>query len=357
MIRSTLGQVQLSQLPQAIGAVASDLPTIAAAVNRSQQTLIDNGGETGWVGGWAKVVFKVCRTNPFITLPREFSRAVGLDACRFPMRIQNQFYEYLEAGVGKQEFRDKPCWHGAIEGYDRGGFSTMVDLAPANQFLRVYVTDQRDITARILFSGATDQNGNGIYSQDGNNTVNGFYLNFSPTFTTSTFIVTGFSGIQKDLTYGDILLYQVDAATGAQVLLSRFSPDELIPSYRRYYINHLPCGCAPCLTQSPCITPLPNPPHVLISAIAKLEFIPATRATDFLIIGNIPALIEECKANRYSDMDAANAPQLEAKCHAKAIRLLNNELGSYLGKYNIAINVSPFGTARLIRALNAVRHG
>lgn len=81
--------------------------------------------------------------------------------------------------------------------------------------------------------------------------------------------------------------------------------------------------------------------------MAKLEFIPANRDTDFLIIGNIPALIEECKAIRYSDMDVPNAAMLEAKSHSKAIKYLNQELAHYLGKLQPAVNFAPFGTAKL----------
>lgn len=355
MIRATLGAVQLSQLPQAIGAVNSDLPTIAAAVNRAQQTLIDDGGENGWVGGWMKVIIPVFQNSPYITLPREWSRLIGLDACRTAMRLQNPFYEFLWAGIGLQGKFEHGRFHGTLEGYDRGSFPTMIDLAPANQYLRVYVTDPRDLNARILFTNATDSTGSRIYSQDGNNTVNGFYMKMAQPFNTSSLIVTGFGGVQKDLTYGDIQLFQVDATTGEQVMLATYAPDELIPSYHRYYINRLPCHCAPCLPNNPCANPQTTPLKVLLTGLAKLEFIPATRATDVLIIGNIPALIEECKANRYADMDSPKAAELSRIAHTKAIKLLNNELVSYVGKYNVAISFQPFGTAKLERLRIAMK--
>jgi hypothetical protein len=85
--------------------------------------------------------------------------------------------------------------------------------------------------------------------------------------------------------------------------------------------------------------------------MAKLEFIPATRDTDFLIIGNIPALIEECKSIRYSDMDTTAAPALAQAAHLRAIKLLNQELTHYLGQLNPAVNLAPFGTATLGRQM------
>jgi hypothetical protein len=333
-MRTTLAQVRQSRLPQAIGLCGADLPGIAAMVNQAQQQLINAGGETGWWGGWQKVAFQISQARPYITLPREFARVINLDVRRFPIRMQNEFYELLEAGVGLRGFAECQDWCGALEGYERGVFPTMVDLTPANQLLRVYLTDPRDVGLRVLVGPCLDQNVNAVYSQDGANSVNGFYLTLDQPFTTSDFIVTGIGSIQKDATYGDVLLYQVDATTGEQVLLSRYAPDELNPGYRRYFINRLPCAGGTTGT-------------VPITAMAKLEFIPANRDTDFLIIGNIPALIEECKAIRYSDMDVPNAMALESKAHGKAIKYLNQELGHYLGKLQPAVNVAPWGTAKL----------
>jgi len=131
----------------------------------------------------------------------------------------------------------------------------------------------------------------------------------------------------------------------------------LIPAYRRYFIHKLPCGCGTVqVPGNPC-APGVTPPNVAITAMAKLEFVPALRDTDFLVIGNIPALIYECEAIRYSTMDSPAAASLEAKCHAKAIKLLNDELRHYMGETNVAVNLAPFGTARLARPLSAVRNG
>jgi hypothetical protein len=337
-------------LPQTVGLCAEDTPGIAAYVNRAQEQLIVAGGETGWWGGWQKVVFTVTRCSPYITMPREFARIINMDVCRFPIRVQNEFYEMLEAGVGLQDFCKCRDWCGALEGFERGVFPTMVDLTPTNQLLRVYLTDARDAGSRVLIGPALDQNGNNIYSQDGLNSVNGFYLPLESPFTTSGFIVTNIGGIQKDATYGDVLLYQVDATTGAQVLLARFKPDETNPAYRRYFIHKLPCSCNTVAAPgNPCGPALVTPGSVQVTAMAKLAFVPANRDTDFLIIGNIPALIEECKSIRYADMDTPNAAAMEAKSHAKAINLLNKELAHYTGKLQPAVNFAPWGTASLER--------
>lgn len=356
-MRTTISQVRQSRLPEEIGKCATDLTAICSYVNQATQQLINAGGESGFWGGWQKVVFPVSRSNPYITLPRAFARAINMDVCRFPIRIQNEFYEFLEAGVGLKGFCNQRDWCGALEGCERGVCPTQVDVAPANQLLRVYLTDPRDITKRILIGPCQDQNGNSIYTQDGNNPVNGFYLSLSQLFTTSTFTVTSIGGIQKDITYGDVLLYQVDETTGTQVLLSRYAPDETTPAYRRYYINRLPCSCSPVISGGPCVAPASIPTTVAVTAMVKLEYIPVSKDTDFCIIGNIPALIAECKSIRYGSMDTVEAQQLKNSNHLYAIKLLNQELSHYLGRLQPAINFAPFGGAKLGRILSAVRNG
>ena len=203
----------------------------------------------------------------------------------------------------------------------------------------MYISDARDVGRRLLVSGK-DSSGNVIYSTDGSQEVVGTYLTFQQPFFTTPFIITQISAIQKDLTYGDVRLYSVDATTGVETLLAKYGPDEVAPAYRRYYINSLP-GCS-------CNTPAYSATTIMqIKAMAKLEYIPARRPTDFLVIGNIPALKEECLAIRYGEMDTKNAAALANKCHRAAIRLLNQEMTHYLGKDRIAVNFAPFGTAKL----------
>jgi hypothetical protein len=356
-MRSTLSQVRQSDLPEAIGLCKTDVPHVAAKVNRAQQMLVNAGGETGWADGWREtLILGASCEHPYVTLPREFARIINVDVCGHPVRLQNEFFEYLPGGPGKfnrsqfEGFSRRRNWEGRLQGFERGTVCVNIDLNPVNQFLFVAVTDQRDVGSRILIGPAWDNNGNPIYSQDGLNPVNGFYMTFAAAGATSVSMVSKFTAVQKDPTFGDILLYQQDATTGDQVLLARYGPDELVPSYRRYYFHRLPNGCChgP-LPGNHCTNPQP-PQAVTISALCKLEFIPALVDTDFLIIGNIPALIEECKAIRFSDQDAAQSAGFEAKCHNKAIKLLNDELRHYYGEVSLAWSFEPFGRARPVRS-------
>lgn len=334
MNRITFAQVRASDFPQAVQMCANDIPQLTRRANRCQEILINCGGETGWVGGWAKVVFNVSRTNPFITLPREFARAINLDVCNRPIRVQNEFYEFLDAGIGLRPGTRCTPWCGLLQGYERGHFPTMVDLV-GNQFVRAYITDVRDVGKRILVD-ALDQNGNRIYSTDVLNQVSGFYLTLDQPFVTSTFEISSIRSIQKDITFGDVLLNAVDAITGAETLLSRYAPDEVNPSYPRYYIDAPPNSC--CESTTPGI--------VQVSALAKYDYIPVARDTDFMLINSIPALIEEAKAIRFADMDVVESINFESKNHRRAIKLLQDQMRNYLGEVSVAVNFAPFGNAR-----------
>lgn len=365
-MRITLSQVRQSRLPEAVGKCQADIPGVASFVNLAQERLIKAGGETGWWGGWRKVVFSVSRCNPYVTMPYQFARVIELAYCRHPVRMQNEFYEILPEGIGLQDFckiPGAPNWCGEAQGYDRGTFPTNTDLSPSNQYLVAYPTDARDVGKNLCISNCLDQNGNPIYSTVGNAQVNGFFMtlaqpNVIGTVNGQPTIVTSIGGIQKDITFGDVLLYQQDATTGAQVLLSRYGAYETNPAYRRYYLNNVPCTCGVVTPASPCIVPPGSTGLIPVTALVKLEFVPVMNDTDFLVIGNIPALIEECKAIRYADMDVPNAAALEAKSHAKAIKLLNDELTHYLGKNWPAINVAPYGRrGDLRRVMCAVAQG
>jgi hypothetical protein len=335
-MRITLADVRQSRLPRAIGLCAANLPEIAAAVNEAQQRLINAGGDSGFWGGWSKVVFYATVSNPYITLPRQFARIINMDVCQTPIRINNEFYEVLPGGVGLMPDATSCDWCGTVAGYERGVFPTMVDL-PGTEYLRVYITDVRDVNLKLMITGL-DQNGTAIYSTLGRDQINGFVLMFAQPFTTSAFTVSSIQSVQKDVTYGDVILKSVSAG-GVETTLSRYGPTEQNPAYRRYVINKLPANC--CLQGTGA--------NVAITAIAKLEYVPAYVDTDQLIIGNIPALIEECMSIRLGEIDSEKAQGMSLLHHKNAIRQLQNELRHYLGEQHPAVSVNIFTNEPLSR--------
>jgi hypothetical protein len=333
-----LKDVRQSRIPEAIGACASDNGKLIELVNEAQQRLVFAGGETGWWGSWAKTVFSVDTVaDPFITLPRSIARLINLDVCKCPVRIQNEFYEFLEAGIGLQPSQ---CDCNQIETYDRGMFPTFSDLVPPNKRLRFYITDAADVGRRALVQG-TDQNGTTIYSLDGIDQVTGIYVAFSQPFVDTPFDITTLTGLQKDFTVGQVKVFEVDTLTGVQRLILTMEPSEEVAGYRRYFLNGLPRNC--CNPTDPTVT------TVQVTAMSKLALIPVAVDTDYLVIQNLAALKEECQAVRFGEMDVEGALAQAAIRHKKAINLLNGELIHWLGKERPAISFAPFGTAHLSR--------
>jgi hypothetical protein len=120
-------------------------------------------------------------------------------------------------------------------------------------------------------------------------------------------------------------------------------PGETVAGYRRYYLHGLPDTCCTCTGTGTTGTTL------RVTAIVKLEPIPATTDTDYLVLQNKEALIEECQAVRFSEMDSQEAQQLAVIHHLNAVRYLNGELTHYFGNDKPAVMFAPFGTARLER--------
>lgn len=336
--RCTVADVRTSRFSREIGLCNNNLAEIIPVINECTQRLIYAAGSTGWSYGWRKVAFNVTKENPYITLPREFARIVNMDVCRHPVRIQNAFYEFLPGGIGLQSPPSNLAdWCGTIAGYERDNVPTMVDMNPTNQFVRAYITDIRDVGKRMLITGL-DQNGFEIFSTDGANNVKGTFLVFASPFITTTFHISQIQALQKDVTFGDVVIKGVDGTTGLETTLARLAPTETNPWYRRYYVSALPLAC--CKTD--CVTST-------IEAIVKLEYVPVTQDTDQLLIPNIPALIEEALALRYSGMDVVNAAALEDKHHRKAIKLLQNEQRHVEGDTGLAVTVSSFAGQGLCR--------
>lgn len=344
MSRLTVRNIKASRIPQAVGINSGNTPQICQFLNEAQERLIKAGGESGWWGGWSKMIFNVDPNNPYITAPREVARLINLDVCREPVRIQNEFYEFLEFGYGlnRQFVSSSGCSQcnncQYQEAYDRGTYPTAVDLT-AGMKLRVYLTNSADAKKRLFYAGK-DTNGQIINTIDQGVSVQGDFITFDTPFADSAYTLNELTGLQKDTTFGPIRLYGV-SSSGAETYLATIAATEDNPAYRRYFLNGLPKQCADCDSSTT---------TVQVVGIAKLEFIPVSNDTDFLLIGNIPALKNECLAVRYQEMDTETSRKLARENHAEAVRILNEELTHYLGRSQPAVNFAPFGKATLERA-------
>jgi hypothetical protein len=350
--RLRLYDIKLSEFPSSLGFCQSDTRRIADAANTCNRRLLycREAQDEGWWGSWAEMAFTLQKSNPYLTLPREVARLELVDVCNRPVRVNNQFFEYLEFGNGRlpktcchSGLFGEPWWPRNLQAYMRNNVPTFTDLSNIPQKIRVYATDPADYGKRILIQGA-DQNGNTIYSQDGVNQVTGEYVYFRAPFSTAVNQFSSITGIQKDLTSGSAQVFQVNPSSGAQVLLVTMEPSEMTASYRRYLFDPL---CWQNLWTNCC--PGSTATTVQATAICKLDFIPMQVDQDYSLIQNIEALIEEGQSWRLARVDNKNSKAMSVAAHVNAVRLLNGELTHYMGLDEPAVQFAPFGSARLAK--------
>lgn len=323
-----------------VGLCQSNVPGIADFVNSAQRRLLmcKEACDEGWWGTWAEIVFNVSCSQPYITLPREIARLEWLDMCDDPVEIQNQFFEYLSFGNGRMPKTRCHTRADIQQTFTRNSAITFLEMTNTPQFLTAYLTDARDVGKRVLFQGL-DANSNVVYSTDVDQQVTGVFvvLNTVPAISPNSFLQI--NGIQKDITYGDVRIYQHDPDTGDEILLLTMQPSEQTASYRRYYLSGVPLNC--CGSNTPGI--------VQVTAIAKLDLIPVMTDTDYLLIQNLEAIIEECASIRYSEMDSPTAKAMSRERHLLAAGFLNGELNHFIGKDSVSVGFAPFGSANLKR--------
>lgn len=346
MQRLRLYDCRTSRLPGLIGACVGDDATVANYVNSAQRRLLmcREASDEGWWGTWAEVAFNVSRCAPYITLPREIARLEAINVCDRPVLIQNQFYEYLNFGNGRMPKQNRRCNNiDVLESYTRNNAVTFTDMTNSPQYLTVYITDERDVGKRALVSGLNSA-GNIVSTTDVQTQVQGEFITFNLPSVQSVTLWNQLSGIQKDVTFGQVRFYQTDPSTGEEVLLLTMEPSETTASYRRYYFSNLPRGCCPSSSSTDETT-------VQVTGIAKLELIPVVADTDYCLIQNLEAIIEECQSIRYSTMDSPTAKALSQEAHIRAIGYLNGELNHYIGMNQVSVGLNPFGSAKLGKQL------
>lgn len=339
MQRVRLYDCRNSRLPSSVGLCQADVPGISRFVNAAQQRLLycKEAGNDGWHGTFAEVVFEVDPDDPYITLPREMARIVAHVICDRWVPLDNIYYSYLTFGNGRLPKQFVNCERSLTQHtFARNNVVTFVNIDPPVK-IRIRITEESDIGKRALIQGL-DNNDVRIYSQDGTNRVDGIFMAFDNPFVTTTIQWNQITGIQKDVTDGEVKFYQVDPDTGDETLILTMEPGEQTASYRRYYLDNLPNSCCP---------PPSATGTVQVTAIVKLELIPVVYDTDYLLIGNLEAITEESQAVRYSEMDRPDSKQMVDYHHRNAVRFLNGELSHYVGQEQPAVGFKPFGSASL----------
>lgn len=336
--RDRLYDLRISGFPLALGLCDTDLPRIAAAANEAQQRLLTDplAPDEGFWGGYAQYVFTATPPYEYLVTPREVARIISMTSCKMPMKIRNQFFEFLDFGIGNQPSgcgNSQRCGQ-QFQTYERDTVPT-INTFVAGNIVRAYALDSRDVGKRSLIQG-TDANDKTIYGTSvlTGKPILGETIALDLPFVDTMNIFNSVLSIQKEPTVGDVVYFQVDPVTALETPLHTMQATEQTGQYRRYFLNGLKNTCCGAGTQQ-------------VLALCKLDFVPVQSDQDYLLIQNIPALIEEGMAVRYSRMDTPGSQQMAQSKHANALRLLFGQLDHFGGKWQTSITVPIFGSDRL----------
>lgn len=331
----------MSRLPRVLGICQADTPRICEYINSAELRMINSkeAGDEGWWGTWAEIAFNVTQTNPYWTAPRNIARIAAVNICDEPIEVNGQLFEYLAFGNGRMPKTWATCDCNPQQIFTRNVSPTWYPLCNPPKIIRVYCDDVADISKRILIAGK-DSNDKEIYSIDVLNEVTGEYITLNQPFADALNQFNTVTAIQKDFTVGEVHVYQVDPITGDESLLVTMQPSETTAAYRRYYFDSIPRDCCNGNAASAVVG---------VRAIAKLDHVPVAVDTDYTLIQNMEAFIEECQSIRYSEMDDPSAKMLGRERHQAAVQLLIGECGHFLGIDKPSVIFAPFGSARLAK--------
>ncbi len=305
----------------AVANVSPDDDRFLLLLNLATQNLVQTG-EMFW-GLHARYQF--CVTNGCLVWPRQIANIETIAVCDNPIPVRNRWFEFLETGVGLRG--DGNC-HPNQGGHCSGGSGlidratpttcTFADIVGVNKKIKVYADVAEAADAKILLQGY-DENNQWIRTFVAGEWVDGEYVSISTTPVTSAKFFSSLVGVQKPLTNGTVRLYEYDTDLATQRAIAIYEPDETNPSYRKQFLDGL-CrkGCCHNDEETSQVT-----------VMAKLEFIPVRRDTDWLMIGNFSALESEVQSilKRRN-----NLAQEAVTWHAMAVQTLRDELRHYVGR-------------------------
>lgn len=293
-----------------------DDPRVDRYVNEGTERLLANGK---WKGTLARYNIQTC--GGVLTLPYELETCIRAARCGMPMRVRNQWFEFIESGPGPQGARNASSFNL----HDRGDdYVTITDITRPST-LRIYADLLEADSASITIMGY-DANWNPIRTQVEGAWQDGETILIKPTspatFQTSAHQWTSITQIVKSKTNGTIRLYSVDEA-GNQTLLGLYGPNTTNPTFRRYELAEL---------RSSSLTTL--------FTICKRRYIKVSEPNDVLIIQSEAALKDIAKAISLSEAgDETGSEALEAK----AVKHLNGLLEEHMGDAGVMdVQVRPF---------------
>lgn len=303
-------------IAEVIGCCPTDM-RVPRYLNEATQRMIYRGR---WKGTTQR--YRVCSNIPCITWARQIETVEAFSICESPGMVRGEAFEFLPNGPGQM----KANYNWGNICVDRGEAIAFDDVVGSNKKLKVYADVAEDADAK-LFVQYYDSNGNWVRTLTGSTWNNGEYIPISTTANLSQNVClqNGWVGVQKPITNGVVRVYEYDISTGFQRPLAFYEPDETRPQYRRSLIPGLNnmglCSNDSGNTDSSCSSKS-------LTILGKLRFIPVIEDTDYLMISNLPALIDMVQSILKRKRNLISEA---AAYEASAINELQNELKSYQG--------------------------
>lgn len=303
-MKLTLGSAR-SEIAKAAGLCTSD-SRVADYVNTAIRRLLPKGY---WEGTVSR--YRICANSACLTWPRQIHTIEALAVDSVPRKIRNEWYEFLEAGPGVMGRTSND----GLQMVDRGNACAFDDITAGSitSYIRIY-SDVPETWKYIILQGH-DENGNWIRTQDGTTWIDGLKVAIPTDPATPVTTTKKFSTLErviKDKTNGVVRLYEYSGSAIVKSL-AIYEPDETLPHYRRSFIP----GLQNLSTNGVC-----NKVNVVV--MAKLAYYPVANENDFLLIGNLDALVEQVRAlKNYENKNLSEG----MACEALAVKYLQNELG------------------------------
>jgi len=271
-------------------------------VNEAQERLAYKGK---WQGTYVR--FAVTNSNGTITWPRQIETIEAVAVSDAPAVIRNEWYEFLESGVGLRDSADGD----SLTLIDRADAVSFSDIDGLDKKLKVVTTSDTDAGKTMILQGY-DENGAWIRTQDGADHIDGEKVTL---VASSTNVITSnkfsaLSGVIRDTTNYNVLLKEHDTTDTTDRTIAEYEPNETRPSYRRSLIAGLP-----------------DTSTKTVTVVGKLRFIPVVNDNDWMYINYEAALRLMVQAIRKEETNSEDASHYENK----AIQLLQDQLLHYLG--------------------------
>lgn len=248
--------------------LCEDDPRIDAIINRAQEyAVIHSRGEV------LHQRIAICVDNNCIVWPRQVASVTDMSLCSQVIPLRNQWYEFLQDGVGVY------VGQGTCEsaGHDRGDVCSFADIRGTNKKLKLYLDVSED-AGKYLWAYGLNQNGIWLRTDIDGEIRDGERIPLVQGQISQNFF-QALQRTRKDVTKGRVMVYEVDTVTLLERPLAIYEPDEVNPVYRTTLLRGAGrCPGAGCGGKA------------TVVAMVKLEFIPAKHDDDLMLVPSRTAL-------------------------------------------------------------------